>query len=75
MNNTEETWETGEVISWLINDEGCYDILFRKDAKRIRAFVVDEHGAPEGLYESMDSPPASKWSDVDWDAVEEALAE
>ncbi len=75
MTNKEETWETQEVTNWLINDEECYEALSGEDAEAIEQFVVDDRLAPAGLYAAMQEPSRSKWSDVDWEAVAEALQE
>lgn len=70
----EENWETQEVINWLINDEDAYSALYNKSARYIEQWVKEEN-APQGLYESFNIPPQSSFQAVDWDAVEEALAE
>lgn len=71
----EETWETQEVINWLINDEDCYNALKNRPAWKIYNFVRKDRSAPQGLYESFATPPKSKWSDVNWKEVAEALKE
>ena len=73
-NNKEENWETQEVINWLINDEYAYTALRNRNARYIEQWVKEEN-APPGLYESFNTPPQSSFQAVDWDAVEEALAE
>jgi hypothetical protein len=72
--NKEENWETQEVINWLINDEYAYGALYNKSARYIEQWVKEEN-APQGLYEAFNAPPQSSFRDVDWNAVEEALAE
>lgn len=70
----EETWETEEVIRWLINDEEAYNQLSNASASEIERYVVTDHLAPAGLYDSFNAPPPSTWKSVDWDSVAEALA-
>ena len=72
--NKEETWETQEVINWLINDEFSYTALHNRTAHYIEQWVKEEN-APQGLYDSFNTPPQSSFQDVDWNAVEEALEE
>jgi hypothetical protein len=72
--NTEENWETQEVINWLTNDEFSYEALRNRTARYIEQWVKEEN-APQGLYESFNSPPQSSFQNVDWNAVEEALEE
>ncbi len=71
----EETWETEEVIRWLINDEGAYTRLTNARAREIKRYVVTDHRAPQGLYDAFNTPPRSTWSSVNWNAVAQALAE
>ena len=73
-NNKEENWETQEVINWLINDEYAYTALCNRSARYIEQWVKEEN-APQGLYDSFNTPPQSSFQDVDWNAVEEALEE
>lgn len=73
-NNKEENWETQEVINWLINDEYAYTALRNRSARYIEQWVKAENAAP-GLYEAFNTPPQSSFQSVDWDAVEEALAD
>jgi hypothetical protein len=70
-----DSWETQEVLNWLLNDESSYDALLGKSADEIREFVVDDHSAPEGLYDSFAEPPVSSFDNVDWEEVAESLAE
>ena len=66
---TQDTWETQEVINWLINDEQAYQETLGMSATSLKRYVVEEHRAPQGLYDSFNSPPRSSWSKVDWQAV------
>ena len=68
-----DSWETQEVINWLSNDESAYTELSGEDADTIERYVVQEHMAPEGLYESFDQDPPSSFEDVDWEEVAECL--
>ena len=72
--NKEENWETQEVINWLSNDEFSYTALRNRTARYIEQWVKEEN-APQGLYDSFNTPPQSSFQDVDWNAVEEALEE
>jgi hypothetical protein len=72
----EENWETNEVIKWLSGSdrEDIYLATLNKTARQIKQFVLDDN-APQGLYDSFDSPPKSSFEDVNWNAVEEACKE
>lgn len=69
----EKTWETQEVINWLINDEGTYYTLLGEHATSIWRYVTQGY-APQGLYDSFKAEKGS-FGAVDWDTVEEALHE
>ena len=72
MAENEETWETQEVIDWLINDESAYLETLGMSASQLKTFVVTARRAPAGLYESFAQPPRSSWRSVDWNAVAQA---
>jgi hypothetical protein len=71
---TDSTWETQEVIDFLINDEICYCNLKNKSARFIHTYV-SAGNAPQGLYDSFAEPPKSYWKDVDWNEVADSLKE
>jgi hypothetical protein len=71
----EDTWETQEVINFLINDEDCWNYLKNKRAHSIRSFVREEKAAPPGLYESIRGEPGATWRNVNWTSVAAALKE
>lgn len=68
------SWETQEVINWLINNESTWADLKGRDADEIEEWVK-QGNAPDGLYTSFRQPPGSSFDDVDWEEVAESLAE
>lgn len=68
----EDTWETQEVIDWLINNEGYWHILYGTDPDYIREFITVEKDGPEGLYESF-VRHTGNFNLVDWKVVAQAL--
>jgi hypothetical protein len=69
------SWETNELLNWLINDEGLYNEgtriaarLYRPD-DQIKTWVMEETNLPRVLGEDFE------WHLVDWDEVVEHMQE
>lgn len=60
----EETWETGEVGRWIMNDEGAY-----QEARRIVRRSRNPARELEELWDMYKFDPELDISEVDWDAV------
>jgi hypothetical protein len=74
MTNNSQNWETQEVIRWLINDELCYRETLGQSADFIENYVVRQHSASTGLYESFASDPFSSFDNVDWLEVQSSCS-
>jgi hypothetical protein len=68
----EISWETQEVINFLVNDERCYNELSDEDEFTIEEFVR-RGDAPEGLYQMFQYENAS-FDSVDWAEVADSLS-
>jgi hypothetical protein len=68
----EISWETQEVINFLVNDEGCYNELSDEDEFTIEEFVR-RGNAPEELYKMFQYEKAS-FDNVDWAEVADSLS-
>lgn len=72
-NEQESTWETEELIRWIINDEGLYYAA----QEAIRRLHPEPAAALEAWAEEIDWSFLGDdfdWKQVDWDEVASSLA-
>jgi hypothetical protein len=71
MTNSNQTWETRELIRWLVNDPAL-STLKGMTAEELEREVKAGH-APAGFYKSFQKDPPSSYDDIDWQDVAERL--